>query len=1169
MWLVNLALRRSYIVWVGMLLVAVLGALGYRRTPTDILPTFKAPVVIVFASYRGMPAPDMEQSVVAPLERALTRCDKLDHIDSRSLLGIGIIRLHFRPDVDPDAAAAQVNALVYGELQFLPPGMQPPSVLKYDASSVPVGNLVLTSNRRDDKYLLDLADHELRDELAGVEGLAAAPVFGGVFRQIQVYVRPAALEAYRVSPYEVAGLVNRQSQVFPGAELRLDNQNFLLGSNSLARTPREFEDLPLWADGRKVVHLRDVARVEDGTRWRTNTVRVDGRPAVFMPLLRQGGASAVRVVDEVHEALPLLPGKLPDQMEDVSVEVAFDQSQYVRDALDNLRAESLLGAGLASLVVLVFLGNLRLTGVVALSIPLSLLAAFTGLYFTGHTLNIMTLGGLALVLGRVVDDSIVDVENTNRHLEMGKSPLQAVRDSAAEISLPILVATVVTAIVFAPITLMSGMGKYLFTPLAVSATLALFASYVVSRTVSPLCCSRLLRPHAAARRPSRRGLITALATAAAAAGLWLAVTLIPWHVPQAARGVWVTVFWAAGAVAVIGFGVAGVLLLLWAAPSVERLFARLTDGYVGLLARALRHRWVVLGLLAVAIVPAVAAFRGTGQELFPEVDASEFTVHLRVAGGPRVEETERQVAAIERIIRGDPDAGVPGVVEADDLEMILSNVGLSSRWSAIYSPNNGPHAAAVRVQLRSGFAGRRTPTVEYVDRLRTRLAEAFPSTDFFFETGGMIRRVLNAGAVAPIEVQVRGRDTTVRRDFARRLNSRLAKLSHIQDTYLPQGMELPQLVIHVDRDRAAQQYGFTETDVLRSVFTSLMSSAQIAPNLWIDRQSGNHYLIGVQYPEDEVRTVQSLEDIPISADRNRPGSGNVRKLKEMARIERTQGPVEIYRHTGEPVSQLYLNVVGNDLRVAEAAVREHAAAMLLEYALGNLPSTHRRLADDELFKTRLEEYLRDGRKAGRGAIVKKYGVDPEALKRGLRVDVRGEVASMGESFEEMGVALGLAVLLVYLIMVAQFSSWLDPLVMIVAAPLGCVGVALALWATGTSLNVQSCMGVLMMIGISVSNSVLLIEFANRERHRGQSTLPAVLTAARVRLRPILMTTVATIAGLLPMAVHLRPGDEMNLPLARAVIGGLAGSTVLTLFVVPVLFVLVKPRGDAIPVGEPL
>ena len=524
MWLVNLALRRSYIVWVGMLLALVLGVMSYARTPTDILPTLKVPVVIVFASYRGMPAPDMEQSVVAPLERALTRCDKLDHIDSRSLLGIGIIRLYFRPDVDPDVAAAQVNALVYGELQFLPPGMQPPSVLKYDASSIPVGSLVITSERRDDKFLLDLADHELRDELAGVEGLSSAPVFGGVFRQIQIYVRPQALEAYHVSPFELANLVNKESQVFPGAELRIENQNYLLGSNSMSRTPRNFENLPLWTEGRKVVHLKDIAHVEDGTRWRTNTVRVDGRPAVFMPLLRQGGASAVRVVDEVEETLPNLAGKLPYKMEDVNVEVAFDQSQYVRDALENLRMESMIGAVLASLVVLLFLANLRLTGIVALSIPLSLLAAFIGLYFAGHTLNIMTLGGLALVLGRVVDDSIVDVENTTRHMAMGKSPLQAVRDSASEISVPILVATVVTAIVFFPITLMSGMGKYLFTPLAVSATLALFASYIVSRTVSPLCCSRLLRPHQLHARPlSRRMGIAALATFAGAGALWLAL----------------------------------------------------------------------------------------------------------------------------------------------------------------------------------------------------------------------------------------------------------------------------------------------------------------------------------------------------------------------------------------------------------------------------------------------------------------------------------------------------------------------------------------------------------------------------------------------------------------------------------------------------------------------
>jgi HAE1 family hydrophobic/amphiphilic exporter-1 len=1153
MWLVNLALRRPYFVWVGMLLTLVLGLLSYARTPTDILPTLKVPVVVVFASYRGMPAPDMENTVVAPLERVLTRCDNLDHIESRSLLGIGIIRLYFRPEVNPDVAAAQVNALVYGELQFLPPGMQPPGVFKYDASSIPVGSLVITSDRHDDKYLLDLADHELRDELAGVEGLAAAPVFGGVFRQIQIYARPESLEAYRLSPFELAGLVNKQSQVFPGAELRLHDQNFLLGSNSMARTPREFEDLPLWSEGRKVVYLRDVARVEDGVRWRTNTVRVDGRRAVFMPLLRQGGASAIRVVDDVQEALREIPGKLPDKMEDVNVEVAFDQSQYVRESLDNLRWEACGGALLAALVVLLFLGSLRGTWIVALAIPLSALAAFVGLYYSGHTLNIMTLGGLALVLGRVVDDSIVDVENTSRHLEMGKSPEQAVRDSAAEISAPIFVATVVTVIVFLPVTLMSGMGKYLFTPLAFSATLAMFASYVVSRTVSPVCCVRLLRPHTGRERFPRTLLATALVLGIFGGIVYAAAAVTPvasW-LPRA----------AAAALAAAGL-LAGVALIHRAAPLFHRGFERLTGAYIRALGFCLRWRYAVLGLVAAGVAVAFLASRRLDQELFPEVDSGDFTVHMRVAGGPRVEETERVVADVERVIRGDPTAGVPAVIPAEDLEMVLSNVGLSSRWSAIYSPNNGPHAAAVRVQLRSGFAGRRVSTAEYVGRLRARLAEEFPGNDFFFETGGMIRRILNAGAVAPIEVRIRGRNDPDRRDFARRLNARLARLPEVRDTYLPQGMYLPQLIIQVDRSRAAQQFGFTELDVMRSVFTALMSSAQIAPNLWIDRSSGNQYLIGVQFPEDAVRSIQSLEDIPISSEKGRPAGGGVRKLKELATVEHSQGPLEVYRHAGEPVSQLFLNVVGNDLRAASETVRRVVGEMLLDYAIGSLPLDKLGLAADTQFLERLEEYFRAGTKSQRGRIIKEYGVDPEKLRHGLRVDVHGEVASMADSFRQMALSLALAVVLVYLIMAAQFGSWLDPLIMVIAAPLGVIGVVLALWATDTSLNIQSLMGVLMMVGISVSNSVLLVDFANRERETGLGARDAALSAARVRLRPILMTTAATILGLLPMAMHLRPGDEMNLPLARAVIGGLAGSTVLTLFVVPILYVLLRRDNPA-------
>ncbi|HEY1192282.1 MAG TPA: efflux RND transporter permease subunit, partial [Gemmata sp.] len=494
MWIVLASLARPYTVWVGMLLVAVLGVVSYSRTPTDILPPLKTPVVVVFASYRGMPAPDMEQSVVAVLERSLTRCDHLDHIESRSLLGIGMIRVYFRPEVDPDVAASQVATMVSAEMQYMPPGMQLPTIFKYDASAIPVGQLVVRSDRADDKELLDLTETRIRDELAGIEGLASAPVFGGTFRQVQIFVEPRALEAYRLTPADVARIVNGQSQVLPTGEIRIDARTFYISSNSVVRTTDEFEQIPLWTDGRKIVRLRDVARVVDGQRWRTNVVRAEGRRAVYMPLLRQGGASAVTVVDNVREFLPKLHerGAVPD---DVEVELVFDQSQYVREAMGNLRYEGIAGAVLASLVVLLFLGSLRGTAIVALAIPLSVLAALSGLYFAGHTLNIMTLGGLALVLGRVIDDCIVDIENTSRHLGMGKPPREAVTDSAREISGPVLMATVATMIVFAPVAMMEGMGKYLFLPLAVAACMAMAASYFVARTVSPLCCSLFLKPH--------------------------------------------------------------------------------------------------------------------------------------------------------------------------------------------------------------------------------------------------------------------------------------------------------------------------------------------------------------------------------------------------------------------------------------------------------------------------------------------------------------------------------------------------------------------------------------------------------------------------------------------------------------------------------------------------
>jgi multidrug efflux pump subunit AcrB len=1199
-----------------MLLTLALGSVAYVRTPADILPKIKVPVVVVFASYRGMPAPDMEKSVTSVLERALTRCDHLEHMESKSVLGIGIIKVYFREHVDPDVATAQVISLVNSEMQNMPPGMLPPSILKYDASAIPVGNLIITSKTRDDRELLDLADHQLRDELAGIEGLASAPVFGGVFRQVQIYVHPRSLEALKLSPMDVARIVNTQSQVIPTGEIRVGEQNYYVLSNSMVETPKDFEKIPLFNDGRKIVFLGDVAQVVDASRWRTNTVHVDGKRAVYMPLLRQAGASAIDVVDRVKTFLPELHerGILPD---DVDVEVAFDQSQYVRDALENLRLEAVLGAVLASLVVLLFLGSLRSTWIVAISIPLSVLAAFLGLYFTGHTLNIMTLGGLALILGRIVDDSIVDVENTVRHLRLGATPLDAARESAREIAVPVLMATITTMVVFFPLWFMTGVGKHLFTPLAVSACLALAASYVVSRTVSPLLCSRYLRNVDVPFQWPRWLWLTALVIALAGLGsAWLAhygaavldrffprefgdMVAAPYRsLPALARRMVVAAGFAGGAVVVL-------MVCARAAPRFQALFERLTDLYERALRYCLNARVLVLVSVAAAAALTALIAPSLGQELFPEVDSSEFTIHLRATGGPRVETTEQKIRQIDKLVHE--------MVPPDDLKLTMANIGLSSRWSAIYTPNNGPHAAFLRVQLRSGFAGRLTPTSAYVEKVRQKLSEQFPSDDFFFETGGMVRQILNGGALAPIEVQVHGRDRDSRRAVAKALDWRIGRIPQVKETYLPQAIDSPQLTVEVDRTAAARLQ-LTQTDVVRNVITSLMSSAQLAPNFWIDPATGNPYIIGVQYPEHIVENVQTLETVPLTAEK-----GDTKKrtplLRDVASIRRTQGPVEIYHHNADRVSQLYVSVGDNNLARVAAEIDRIVEELPLTYAITILPKdallAHAvkvfppgkgdprddvvlegllrayfhdeepevaedlrnlyaveadalHLGKDQHFRERLAAYMDLTKKAdkdqARAEMRKEFSVDPEPLRlpKGVRVTLRGEVASMRDSFGAMGFNLALAVLLVYLVMAAQFSSWLDPLIMIVAAPLGLIGVVAMLWLTGTSLNVQSLMGVLLMIGISVANSVLLVEFANHLRRQGQSPFDAVMEAARTRLRPILMTTIATILGLLPMALHLRPGDEMNVPLARAVIGGLAGSTLLTLFVVPVLYVVLKP-----------
>ena len=1004
MWLVNLALKHPYAIYVAMLLTIVLGTVGYQRTPTDILPKVKVPVVVVFASYRGMPAPDMEKSVTSVLERALTRCDHLEHIESKSLLGIGIIKVFFREQVDPDVAASQVISLVTGEMQNMPPGMLPPSILKFDASAIPVGNLVITSNSRSDKELLDIADHQLREELAGIDGLASAPVFGGVFRQVQIYVHPRALESLKLSPLEVARIVNTQSQVIPTGEIRIGDQNYYVISNSMVGTPKEFEKIPLYSDGRKIVHLGDVAQVIDATRWRTNTVHVDGKRAVYMPLLRQAGASAITVVDNVKAFLPLLHerGTIPD---DVQVEITFDQSQYVRDAIGNLRLEAVLGAVLASLVVLLFLGSMRSTWVVMLSIPLSVLMALTGLYFTGHTLNIMTLGGLALILGRVVDDCIVDVENTMRHLEMGKDPLLAVRESSQEISAPVLIATVITVVVFFPLAFMTGIGKHLFVPLAVSASMAMGASYLVARTVSPLYNSRFLHAHTGGERFPRWMTRFALFFAIVGLGLpALAHWGAGWLDQYFPRNVGDALAWpyrvlpgevrrSLVAVGVLAAGVLTIAGLSNIAPAFNRLFERCTNYYDQALRWCLHHRLAVIGLVAIAVVIAVWSFPRIAQELFPEVDSSEFTIHLRASGGPRVETTEKRVREIDKVIHE--------VIPAEDLKLTLANIGISSRWSAIYTPNNGPHAAFVRVQLRSGFDGRSTPTRVYVEDLREKLEKSFPSDDFFFETGGMIRQILNGGALAPIEVQVHGRDMNSRRAVVKALDWRIGRIPQVKETYLPQAMDLPQLSIEVDRTAAAR-LKLTQTDVVRNVITSLMSSAQLAPNFWIDPKTGNPYVIGVQYPEHLVENIQTLETVPITPEKG--GRARAPLLRDVATITRAQGPVEVFHYEADRVSQIFVSVSDNDLarvageigRIVDELPLNYAITILpreavLAHALKAFPAAQGNPREDPDLEGLLKSYFHDEAPEVAEELREKYGVDVETLHLGKNEQFRARV----------------------------------------------------------------------------------------------------------------------------------------------------------------------------------
>ena len=1039
------SIRNPHFIVVICLCLTVIGVTSLVSMPVDLFPTINLPEVVVATFYSGMPPADIETDITNPLERFFTLASGIDHMESRSLLGVSIIKVYFQPGTNADADVTELSNLALADLKRLPPGTLPPVVLKFDASSLPVCLVTLKGEGLDETQLHDIGQFAIRNQIAVVKGAEIPPPFGGKYRQVMVYVDPYRLLSRQLSVMDVVNAINRNNLILPAGDVKIGPYDYYVYSNSLVDHVDELNSVPIKTSGDRWVSVSDVGAAKDASQIQYNIVRVDGQRSVYLPIMKQGGdTNTIDVVEGIRKMLP----KLFDIPKQLVRTVVFDQSAFVKQAIETLLHEGLIGLALTSLMILIFLGSLRATFAVFLSIPLSALATFVALNLAGSTVNTMILGGLALAFSRIIDNSVISLENIYRHLEIGAAPKVAAEQGGAEVSLAVLAATLTTVVVFFPVTFLYGVSKFLFSALALSVVISLFASYLVAMTVIPLFCSRYLgNVH---------------------------------HADAAAEH-------AAG-----GFNA-------W----FNRGFTRMLDFYERSVRLAVRRPALTVGGLSLLFLASLGLYPSLGVAFFPRTDAGQFTINLKVPTGSRIEATERDVAHVENLIRR--------VVAPSDFHMVVSNIGIVPDFSALYTNNAGPYTATVQVQLNDGH---KTSSFEYMDRLRRTMADQMPDMRTFFSTGSMVDAVLNMGMPAPIDVQVSAR--SLRQTYATALDlaARIRQLPGIGEVYIPQDMDYPAVRLDVDRVHAAE-LGLSPKEVVDNVITALNSNTMIAPNYWVDRQTGNDYFLTVQYYEHGKPAIHSLIDlksIPLRA----PNLAEPTTLDTVVKLENVETATQISHYQIQRVTDVYVTPSGEDLGRASREIHQLIADL-------NLPSN-------------------------------------------LRVDLRGMVDGMNASFHSFAVGLSLSALLLYLVLVAQFRSFKDPFLIMLAIPMGFIGVLVVLPLTGTTLNVMSLMGVLMLVGIAASNSILIVEFTHRLEEQGFASEDAVIASCRVRLRPILMTSLATIIGMLPMALKLGTGSEQYAPLARVIIGGLLASVVLTVFIVPAAYLLAYPGRPVIDRG---
>ncbi len=1042
-WIVRIALSRPYTFIVLALLILILGPLVYVNMRTDIFPDIKVPVVSAVWSYNGMPPTDMSNRITTFYERQLTTTvNDIEHIESQSLPGVAVVKIFFQPNANINAAVSQVTALSQTVLKRLPPGITPPLILSYNASSVPVLQLALSSDTLLDNQLFDLSNNFIRPQLAQVEGAAVPSPYGGKNRQIMVDLDMQALRSKGLVPNDVSTAILKQNLILPAGTEKMGMFEYNVLLNASPDVLDDLNDLPVKTVNGATILLRDVAHVRDGYSPQQNMVRVDGQHSVLTTIQKNGSASTLDIIEHVKELLPRIEAGAPPGL---NIRLVGDQSIFVRSSIDGVIREGVIAAALTGLMILLFLGSWRSTLIVSISIPLSVLSAIIALSAFGQTLNVMTLGGLALAVGVLVDEATVTIESINWHLEQGKPVEGAILDGANQIVVPAFVSLLSICIVFIPMFFLSGVQKYLFVPLAEAVIFAMIASFILSRTLVPTLAKYLLRAHIESEQhassPSRNPLVRFQ------------------H----------------------GF---------------ENIFTRVREKYRQLLQLALsRRRPFIIGFLGFVLI-SFLLLPWLGRNFFPVVDGGQIKLHIRAQTGTRLEETARLCDEVERQIRKE--------IPADEIDNMVDNIGLPvSGINLTYSNSSpiGPGDADVLISLKNGHR----PTEQYVEALRAHLPDEFPTATFAFLPADIVSQILNFGMPSPIDIQVIGFKREENQKYAALVMSRLKKIPGLADLRIQQAFNQPELHVDVDRTRA-REMGLTQNDIATNLLVSLSGSLQTAPNFWVNPENGVSYPLVVQVPQYEVDTLNDLRNIPVLSSNDSTQESQL--LSGVATISRSQGESVVSHYDVQPTIDIFGTTQQRDL--------------------GSVAHDINRV---------LEETAKE-------------------VPKGSFVVVRGQVNAMSDSYSELLFGLLGAVVFVYLLIVINFQSWLDPFVIITALPAAIAGIVWMLFTTNTTLSVPALIGSIMCMGVATANSILVISFARERLQMGDNGIAAAIEAGFVRFRPVLMTALAMIIGMIPMSLGLGDGGEQNAPLGRAVIGGLSFATVATLFFVPVVFSLV-------------